>query len=163
MNTTLFTLTEEYKMLLDMAEDPNNDPQTVMDTMDAITGEIAVKVENYIAVMNLLQSKLSLFREEAKRLTDGANFMENNIKNMKERIKGAMIDMNLDAIETQYHTIKIQGNGGVQPLKITGEVPDSYKKITYSDDTEKIRKDLKAGKKLSFAHLEDRGTHLSIR
>lgn len=163
MNTTLFTLTEEYKMLLDMAEDPNNDPQTVMDTMDAISGEIAVKVDSYITVMKFLQSRLTMFKEEAKRLTDAAQYMENNIKNMKERIKGAMIELNLDAIETQYHTVKIQGNGGVRPLKITGEVPDNYKKITYSDDTEKIRKDLEAGIKLDFAHLEERGNRLSIR
>ena len=162
MSTNLFTLKEEYKILLEMAEDPSNDPQTVLDTMDAIKGEIAVKGESYIAVMNLLESKASLFREEAKRLTKGADFMEKNVKNMKERIKVVMIEMGWDTIETDYHKIKLEKNGGVLPLKITGNVPDNYKKITYSDDTEKIRKALKEGKKLDFAHLGERGTHITI-
>lgn len=161
MENTLFSLTEEYRALLDMATDPTVDEQALFDTMEAITGEISVKAAGYIAVMNNLQGRVDMYKAEADRLTGAAKTMENNIKRMKDRIKWAMEAMGTDKIETDYNIIKIQKNGGQAPLKITGEVPQSFKKVVLENDTDKIRKALKY-EELPFAHLEERGTHLRI-
>jgi len=104
-----------------------------------------------------------MYKMEAKRLNSAAKVIDNNITRMKERIKIAMETMGTKAIETKYNRIIIKGNGGAQPLVITGEVPQNYKKIILEDDKEKIRGDLASGKKLDFAHLEERGTHLEIK
>lgn len=162
MSTSLINLTEEYKELLELVQDPEVDEQTLLDTMEAINGEISVKCGAYIAVMNYIKSRAELFKNEAKRLNEAAKAMENNIARMKERIKYAMEEMGVKSLESEYNTLKIVANGGVQPLKITGEVPDSYKKVILENDNDKIRKDLKDGIKLDFAQLEERGTHLRI-
>jgi hypothetical protein len=39
----------------------------------------------------------------------------------------------------------------------------SYKRVVYENDTDRIRLDLESGKKLDFAKLLERGTHLRIR
>jgi hypothetical protein len=66
-------------------------------------------------------------------------------------------------IKTDLHIFTVCRNGGKQPMEITGEVPDNYKRIVYETDTEKIRAALEAGEELTFAHLNERGTHLMIK
>jgi hypothetical protein len=63
------------------------------------------------------------------------------------------------------HRFKIVGNGGKQPLDINEScVPEKYLKteVKQVPDKDKIRKALESGECLTFAHLEDRGTHLKI-
>ena len=71
--------------------------------------------------------------------------------------------MERDKVQTAHYTFAIQKNGGKLPLKIIGEVPANYKRVVYEDDKDKIRKELEGGKKLDFAVLEERGTHLRIK
>ena len=81
---------------------------------------------------------------------------------MKDRLKSAMEEIGTKEIKTDLHRFKIVGNGGKLPLVIDGGVPESYKRVELVDDKEKIRKALESGECLTFAHLEDRGTHLKI-
>lgn len=162
MSTSLLNLAGEYQMLLEIAKDPETDEQTLIDTMEALTGEISAKAGGYVAVINTLQGRADTLKKESENLSNAAKVLENNIKRMKDRIKYTMEQMDVKTIESEFHTIKIVKNGGVEPLKITGDVPDNYKKVILENDNEKIRKDLKAGVKLEFAHLEERGTHLRI-
>ena len=68
-----------------------------------------------------------------------------------------------DSIPAGEYTLKIAKNGGLQPMKIDGEVPDSFMKVIYEPDNSKIREALKNGENLGFAHLEERGRHLNIK
>ena len=162
--SSLMALTGEYLELLDMAKDPDVDEQTLMDTMEAISGEISQKAGGCVAVIRHLEGRADTYEKEAERLSKAAQAYRNNVKRIKERIKYAMTQMDVTTIESDYCTIKIRKNGGVQPLRITGEVPDNYKKqkVTYEPDNAKIRDDLNAGVELSFAHLEERGSYLKI-
>jgi hypothetical protein len=87
----------------------------------------------------------------------------NNVKRMKEALIKAMDAAGTDTIKAGEYTLKIANNGGVQPLKIEGDVPDNYTKVIVQPDNELIRKALKDGKELDFAHLEPRGRHLNIK
>lgn len=48
---TLYELTQDYKILLDMAEDPDVDPETLTDTMEGIEGAIEDKADACAFVM----------------------------------------------------------------------------------------------------------------
>ena len=89
--------------------------------------------------------------------------MKNAAKAMKERLKNAMELMGKDTIKTEHYTFRVQKNGGKLPVKLTADVPMSYKRVVYEDDTDRIRIDLESGKKLDFAELGERGSHLRIR
>ena len=164
MSESLMHLTGEYLELLDMAKDPDVDEKTLMDTLEAINGEISQKAGGYVAVIRHLEGRADMYQKEAERLLKAAEAYRNNGKRIKERIKYAMTQMDVTTIESDYCTIKIRKNGGVQPLKITGEVPKNYQKekVEWVNDNEKIRKDLNAGVELAFAHLEERGSYLKI-
>lgn len=101
--------------------------------------------------------------ELAKAFKEKADVRKNNIKRLKDALKWAMINTGQKEITAGDFTIKLQNNGGKAPLKITGAVPDNFKRIIYEDDTELIRKRLEEGEELDFAHLEERGKHIVIK
>ncbi len=41
--STLYELTDEYRQLLEMLEDPDEDPEVIRDTMEGISGELEDK------------------------------------------------------------------------------------------------------------------------
>ena len=161
---TLYKLTSEFQALLALGDsDDPEEQRAFLDTLEGLTGEIEIKADSYAVVIDELKAQHDKVKAEKERLIRIEKAIDNNIKRMKERIKDAMIAMDKKEIKTDLHTFKIQPNGGVQALTITGDVPDKYTKVTIEADNEKIREALANGEKLDFAHLEPRGTQLRIR
>ena len=158
---TIQSLTGDYLMLLEAAKDAD-DEQAFKDTLEGIQGEIGVKIDGYAAVMKSLEYKEGLYRDEAKRLKNAADRYKKRRETMMARIKAAMEEMGVTEIEGEYNKAKIVNNGGVLPLKVDGDVPESFTKITIEPDNDLIRKALDEGQQLDFAHFEERGTHLKI-
>lgn len=161
--STLFELTNEFSELYSMLTDPEADLQCVNDTLDAVKGEIEVKASGYVAVLQQMEMEQQKAEELAKAFKAKADIRKNSIKRLKDAMKWAMLEMKTDKIDAGDFTIKLQKNGGKQPLQIIGEVPDNYKRIVYEDDKELIRKHLEDGEVLSFARLMPRGEHISIK
>lgn len=157
---TLYELTNEYLELLDMMQDPDVDPEVLQDTMEAVGGDLEVKADSYVIVMKELQAQADKFKNEIERLTKQKTSIENNIKRMKESLLTSMQAIGKDKLPTEHFKLSIANNGGLQPLKITGDVPEEYCKL--EPDNNKIREALKY-EKLDFAHLEERGVSLRVR
>ena len=162
---TLYELKEEYKLLLELAEDPEVDPETLNDTMEAVDGEIEIKADNYAIMIKELEAETNKFDKEIERLTKSRAHMLAAVKRMKERLLVAMQETGKTKLPTKHFNLSIVKNGGVQPLKfIEGkEVPEQFLKYTPSSDTDKIRKALNAGEQLEFAYLGERDVHLNIK
>lgn len=158
---TLYELTDEYKQLLDMMEDPDIDPQIITDTMEGVQGEIEIKAEGYIRVMKELEAEADKINNELKRLGNRWDSCQTNIKRLKESLLATMQVMDKPKIQTEHFRLSIAKNGGVQPMKITGDVPPEFCKL--EPDNKKIREALYEGDNLDFAHLEERGVHLNVR
>lgn len=159
---TLREMLQDYKTVYEM--DTDIDVDTWFDTLEAIQGSIEVKADNWITIMSEYTATAEKFKAEAERMADKQRIYENRVKRMKERLFQIMNESGIKEIPNEFYTIKIQGNGGAQPLKyVEGrEIPMEYKKAVYEPDTAKIREALKAGK-LDFAYLGERGTHLVIK
>ena len=161
---TLYALTAEFQTLLSFGDsDDPEEQQAFLDTLEGLIGEIEVKADSYAVVLAELKAQREKVKAEKDRLAKIEKAIESNEKRMKERIKEAMETMGKSEIKTDLHTFKIQNNGGLQPLMITGDVPDKFTKIIIEPDNEKIREALTSGQELDFAHLEPRGTQLRIR
>lgn len=160
---TLFQIAGEFEELYSLATQEQLDEELFNGTLEALTGELEVKGAGYVAVIN----QLDMEAKKAKELSDAfklkAETRVNAIGRMKDALKIAMDRIGTDKIDTGDFTIKLQKNGGKQPMIVDGEVPNDFLKVIYEPDKEKIRKVLEEGSKLDFAHLEERGKHIVIK
>ena len=167
---TLYELTGAMLDIYErMSEQPPEDPeeretweQALNDTLGMIADDFADKAEGYGKVLKQLKADAEAVKTEKMRLARRQQTIENNIKRMKEALKMAMETAGTDQLEAGAFTIKLQKNGGLQPLKITGEVPDNMTKVIVEPDTDRIREFLKDNE-CEWAHLEERGKHIVIK
>ena len=161
--TTLYSLTSDFLNLLELAEDPDTDPQAFADTLESVVGDIKDKAEAYAIIIGELTAKADHITAEAKRLNAWADSLTRNASRMKETLMYSMDEIGTKKIETEHFRIGIAGNGGKKPIKYTGDVPEQYMVMKPEVDTKAIREALESGKELDFAYLGERGRHLNIK
>ena len=161
--SNLYQLTNNYETVLNMIYDEDVDEQMILDTLEAIEGEIEDKADGYAKIIRELESKANARKEEAKRLTESAKSFENKTKLLKQNLFNAMKTTGKTKFATELFSFNIAKNGGKQTLTIDGDVPEEYTKTIIENDNDKIREAIESGKELPFAHLEPRGESLRIK
>lgn len=162
MSQTLFEIVDDYQNLYELATDPDTDPQVFNDTLEAIKGALEVKSVGYVNVIKQLEMEAKQADEVSEMFKAKAEVRKNNIKRMKEMLKSALEATNQESLTAGAYTIKLQKNGGVQPLVIDGDVPQNMTKVIVEPDNAKIREYLK-DHSCEWAHLEERGKHIVIK
>lgn len=160
---TLFEITTEFQRFYEMMTDEDIDDQAFIDTLEGMVDELEVKASGYANVIKQIEMEAKQAKALELEFKHKKEVRENRVKAMKNAICEAMQIAKVDELNAGKFKIKIKGNGGVEPLKITGDVPENYKRIIVENDTELIRKALNEGKELDFAHLEPRGKHIEIK
>lgn len=159
----IYELTGNYEHLLNMLYDKDVDEQAILDTLESIEGDIEDKADGYAKIIKELEAQSKARKEEAKRLTESAQTIDNRIKMLKSNLFNCMKITGKTKFTTNLFSFNIVKNGGKQPLIVDGEVPKEYTKTVIENDTSKIRQALENGENLPFAHLEPRSERLSIR
>lgn len=159
---TLFEIVDDMRQLYDMATEPETDPEVFNNTLEAIKGALEVKAAGYVNVIKQLEMEQKQAKEISKAFADKAKTRENNIKRMKDMLLMALDTANETEMDAGDFTIKVQKNGGVQPLVITGDVPENMTRVIIEPDNDKIRDFLKDNE-CNWAHLEERGKHIVIK
>lgn len=159
---TLFELVDEMQELYDMATDPDTDPEVLEGSIESVMGAIQVKSCAYANLIKQLEMEQNQAEMVSKAFADKARVRKNNIKRLKEALMIAMDKLDMTALPAGAFTFKIAKNGGLQPLKIDGEVPQNMTKVIVEPDNDKIREFLKDNE-CEWAHLEERGRHIVIK
>lgn len=161
---SLFELSNDMRDLLEFGCDPDEE-ETFLQTLEPIITAISEKADGYCAVMTHFKGQAEMISKEIEALTLRKKQIERSVDRMKEALLYSMNTTGRTEIKTDLHTIKVAKNGGKLPLEITGEVPKEFEKTTVlvEPDKDKIREALDKGEELGFAHLKERGTHLSIK
>ena len=162
---TLYELTGEFLQLYEIATEDGDD-QAFLDTLDGLMSELEAKARGYVGVIKQLDMEASACADQVAEWQAKQKARENASKRLKEAMRDAMIQIGRDEVKAGEYTIKLQNNGGKQPLIIDGDVPDSLTKVTIEPDKDRIRAYLEAlapGEGCSFAHLEPRGKHIKIK
>ena len=164
---SLYDIVGEYRELYAMLTDPDVDEAVLADTLEAVKGELEVKAEGYIKVIRQLSAEVEALEAEADFFKHKAQIRKNNVARMKEALCAALIATGHDdkaGLTAGEFTLKVQNNGGVAPLVITGEVPDSFMRVITEPDKGLIREYIEEhGGDCDFAYLEERGRHLVIK
>ena len=156
--STLYELTDDYLNLLELAEDPDTDPEAFADTLEGIEGAIEDKADGYAKVIRTLEGDAAACDAESKRLRNKKQTIENNIKRMKQALQYAMEATGKTKFKTPLFSFGIQKNPAavVMDEGCIENIPERF--LIPQDpviDKKAIKEALKAGEDLEgIAHLE---------
>ena len=118
----LYTLTDNYLRVLELAE--NGDDLT--DTLEALEDAIEDKAENTAKVIKQLEANASMLDNEINRLTERKKASENNAKRLKMYLQDQLEKVGTDKIKGEIFTVAIQNNP--QSVEVLDEtiIPADY-------------------------------------
>ncbi len=154
--STLYNLQAKYAHLLELASDPDVDPEVFQDTLEALEGEIETKAEGYAMVMKELEAQESAIKNEIDRLNKRQKTIANRVRHMKLSLQEAMEATGKTKFKTNLFSFAIANNPPtvVIDADIT-TIPEDYLKYKEPEiDKAKIREDIKKGIDIGIAHLE---------
>ena len=155
---SLMDLTNDFRQIMEMMDDPDLDPQTLKDTMEGIEGALEDKFDGYAAVIRIMTSQMKLLKEEKDRIEARMKSWENNVKRMKELMTLSMQTTGKVKFKTAQNSFWVQKNpeSVVVDAKSFEDIPEDF--LRYKDpepDKEKMKTAIKAGADLtSIAHIE---------
>lgn len=160
----LYNLTNEWLKILSMTDDEDIDEETINDTLETLELEIGEKAENYSRLIFATEDDILVLENRLKEIANKISRKKKLIERLKDNLLTNMNKMEMKEIKTQNGSVKIVANGGLKPITIDEEnVPIDYMKQTFSIDKAKIREELEKGKELTFATMNERGSHIVIK
>ncbi|MBQ3394232.1 MAG: siphovirus Gp157 family protein [Oscillospiraceae bacterium] len=145
--SSLYELTGQLLALQEMMGDPDVDPQTVSDTMEAIDMEFSDKADGYAMVDRNLAASEEALKNEIERLTARKRAIENNRKHLKESLENAMRAVGKTKFKTDLFSFGIQKNPASVNIIDETKVPDEYL----------IKQEPKIDKKAIIAFVKEHG------
>lgn len=154
---TLFELTAEYKYILELAEDPEADPDIISTHLEDISLDIKDKADNIAHVLTQLEGDIKTIKAEEERLYKIRTRLTGNMESLKVYLENAMRETGMVKFKTAYHSFRLQKNPQSVRLLEGQTIPEQYlipqpPKI----DKRAILADMKAGKEFPFAELEQK-------
>lgn len=151
---TLYELTGDFLQLLAMAEDENEDIEVILNTIEGVDYEIELKAEGYAKVIKELEARGESLKKE-ERLSGRRKAIEGNIKRMKQTLQQSMEVTGKTKFKTELFSFNVQKNP--ESLVLDKDIEEIPKKYLIPQpakvDNETVKKLLKSGKALDFAHL----------
>lgn len=163
---TIYELTDAYSTVEAMLYDGETDEQVILDTLQAIDGEIEDKADNYAKLIKNIHVDAEALKAEEERLYQRRKSLENREKLLKSTLQANLEFIGKTKFKTALFTYTVAANDGKAPLVITDNLGDIPGKFLIPQppkvDTEAVRTLLET-KEVEWAHLEPRGTSLRIR
>jgi len=160
----LYELTEQYQQLLDLAEHAQDDDeaQAFADTLEALGGELAEKLDNCACVAQTLKREAEAVKAEEDRLALRRKALVNSGDRLKAYMQDSMNQVGLRKSKGERFTVGIQANPARVVLDDETQLPESFWAVKRTPDTAQVRDALKGGQEVPGAHLEQ-GESLRIR
>ena len=123
---TLYELKNEFKELLELAEDAMLDQKTLNDTLEIVGLELEAKAEGYAMVMKQLEGNVGMIDKEIERLNYRKKILKNNISAMKNNLEVAMVETGKTKFKTDLFSFGIQKNPPSVEILNESKIPDIY-------------------------------------
>lgn len=123
----LFEIAAEYRADVAKLEDLELDEQTLLDTLEAIGGELETKAMNTAFIAKNLEATAAQIEAHAKAMTDRAKAMKNRAERLRNYLKDGLKLAKVDKIDTPYFRIKIALNPPSVKIEDESLIPDAFK------------------------------------
>lgn len=151
----LFSLTEEYKNIMELAEDPEVDPEIIATHLEVIEMDIKDKADSIAYIMAQLDGDVATIKKEEERLCKMRNRLTVNRERLKKYLESSMKATGMTKFKTTMHSFWIQKNRESVRLVEGEPIPEQFlipqePKV----DNVAILAALKSGKEFKFAQLQ---------
>ncbi|MDU1421954.1 siphovirus Gp157 family protein [Clostridium sporogenes] len=139
----LYELTQNYKNLLDLVDNPEVPVEMLKESLDNIGEEINIKLENVAKVIKSIEVDAKGLKEEEKRLADRRKTLENRIVNLKEYAENSMRVTGVTKIKGKVFILGIQKNAPSVEITEEESIPEEY----FAIEKKLVKKDILAALK----------------
>ena len=154
--SALYELAGQFNELWEMIDDTELDEDVILDTLEAIDGEIEVKAENYAKVIRNMDVEIEGIKSEIERLTKKKRTLENRQKNLKDNLQQAMESTGKRKFKTELFGFNIQKNPASVELKDVKFDKIDAQYLVWPEptvDKKKVKEALQNGEQLEWATL----------
>ena len=163
--TALFILAAEHRALADKLHDTDLDEQTILDTLEAESGDLVEKGKNVAAVFRNLESDAKQIKEAEEQLYARRKALEKRAANLKQYLLNRMTISGIQKIECPWFSVSIKNNPESVQVDDESLIPrDYFREIpaTFQLDKNLVKAAIKDGFEVPGAHLA-RTTRLDIK
>lgn len=163
--TALFILAAEHRALADKLHDTDLDEQTIIDTLEAESGDLVEKGKNVAAVFRNLESDAKQIKEAEQQLAERRKAIEKRAESLKHYLKTNMEIAGIPKIDCPWFVVSVAQNPESVTIDDESLIPrDYFKEIpaTYQLDKALVKSAIKDGYDVPGARLT-RGTSLRIK
>jgi hypothetical protein len=133
-------------------------------SLDGLEMAFEAKVDNVLRYRAEMDAAANVIDAEIKRLTVLRDGYRRRAETLRSYVFRAMQALGLERVRCKLFSCWVQKNGRPSiELTAAAEVPDPYRKVTVSFDSQKCYEDWKAGLTLPDSVTVTEGYHLRIR
>jgi uncharacterized membrane protein YheB (UPF0754 family) len=149
----LYELTSEYNRIFEtMTEE--SDFEMLEEVLTAIEEDFEAKAENIAKLIKSLDGDIKAYKEEVDRLSARKKSIENHQDRLKVYLEANMRATGKDKIKGNVFTLAMQNNPPKAVIDSEGDLPEQYKVTEIHIVKSDILNDLKQGKEVPGAHME---------
>jgi len=150
----LYELTENYKNLQELMENPDIPQEMILEALNSIEGDIFEKLENIVKLLRSLEADIRIIKEEKQRLSAKQSSLENRCVNIKEYLETSLKALGKDKVKSGLFTLSIGKNPPSVNVVDLSVIPKEYmKQIEPEVMRTLVLKDLKQGNEIPGAEL----------
>jgi len=110
MSHDLFDLAAESRELLNKLSDLDLDDQTILDTLEAETGELQSRATNIVAAARNLDTLAAAIREQEQRMAQRRQAIEKRAERIRNSVRDAMDVAGIKKIESPWFVVAVREN-----------------------------------------------------
>ena len=122
----LYELTENYRNLQDLLENPEIDQDLIINALDEVGEQLEEKAENVAKLIKTMEVEVTGYKTEEKRLADRRKALENRISGLKSYIDAAMKSTGKKKFKGQLFSFNIQKNPASVNVIDSNSIPSKY-------------------------------------
>ena len=163
--SNLFEIAAEYRALAEKLHDTDLDEQTIEDTLEGASGDLAEKLTNIGFVVRNIEAEIDAMKQAEESIAKRRKAKENRIARLKSYALANMIATGKTKIESPWFVMGIRNNPESVVIDAEGQIPEDYLReipARYEVDKALVRKAIQDGFPVPGCHLT-RTQSLSIK
>lgn len=162
----LYEIERNYLEALDVFTDPDNeiDPQTVTDTLEAITGEFEQKAVAVAAFARQMEAEAEAIKQAEEKMAKRRKALEGRARWLKDYVKVGMEVIGTKKVSSPWFVLSIQKNPPAVDVFDPAAIPAEFQEVITEIKINRtaIKDAIGAGREIPGARITN-GTRLSIR